>query len=113
MAVTNSVIQKACHTPRASRKRLKTNATGRISRAYRSREITSEGVPMPSPSRAPQEMMETEETIKPMLMIHKAVLPMAMVSALVENKPISCPGIVQHRMVPTAMMHAERVRATR
>lgn len=44
---------------------------------------------MPNPSNAPQEIMEMEETINPILIIRKAVLPTAIVSALVENNPIN------------------------
>lgn len=89
MAVTNSVTQNACHTPTASKSRLKIKATGIINKAYRSREITKDGVPIPNPSNAPHEIMEIEETINPMLIIRRAVLPTAIVSALVENKPIN------------------------
>lgn len=51
--------------------------------------MAKEGLPMPKPSNAPQEMMETEETTNPMLMIRRAVLPTTIVSALVENNPIN------------------------
>lgn len=113
MAVANSVIQNACHTPTASKNRLKIKATGIINKAYRSKEITKEGVPIPNPSSAPQEMIEMEETINPMLIILRAVLPAAIVSAFVENSPINRSGINQHRMVPTVMMQAESASVTR
>ena len=89
MAVTNSVIQNECHTPTASKNRLKIKAMGMISKAYRSREMIKEGPPIPNPSNAPQEMMETEETTNPILIIRRAVLPAAIVSELVENRPIN------------------------
>ena len=38
-----------------------------------------EGVPFPSPSRAPQEVMDKVETRKPPLMIRRARLPASMV----------------------------------
>ena len=40
---------------------------------YRHREITSEGVPFPSPSKAPQETTETEETRKVHKCLHRHV----------------------------------------
>lgn len=113
MAVTNSVIQNACHTPTASKNRLKINATGIINSAYLSKEITKEGLPMPKPSKAPHEMIEMEETTNPMLIILSAVLPAAIVSALVEKSPINWLGIIQQSKVPTAIMQAESASATR
>ena len=51
--------------------------------------MIKEGPPIPNPSNAPQEMMETEETTNPILIIRRAVLPAAIVSELVENRPIN------------------------
>ena len=96
MAVINSVIQNPCHTPTAPKSRLKIKAAGIIRKTYRSREMAREGPPIPNPSSAPLEMMETEETTNPILIILRAVLPAAMVSALEENSPINGPGISQH-----------------
>ena len=62
-AVTNSEKQKAYHTPSAPANRLKQKAAGIITKAYRSSEITSAGVPFPSPSNAPELVTETAETI--------------------------------------------------
>lgn len=75
--------------------------------------MIKDGLPMPKPSKAPHEMTETAETINPILMIRRAALPAMMVSVLVENKPISCPGISQHNTVPAVIMQAERTRAIR
>lgn len=44
---------------------------------YLQRETTSEALPRPSPSRAPQDVTDTEETRKPAQMIRRAVLPAA------------------------------------
>ena len=112
-AVTISVIQKACHTPTAAKKRLKINATGIINKAYLSKEIIKEGLPIPKPSNAPQEIMGTEEITNPILIILRAVLPAAIVSALVENSPINWLGIIQQSTVPIAIMQAESASATR
>ena len=54
--------------------------------------MAREGPPIPNPSSAPLEMMETEETTNPILIILRAVLPAAMVSALEENSPINGPA---------------------
>ena len=74
--------------------------------------MAREGPPIPNPSSAPLEMMETEETTNPILIILRAVLPAAMVSASEENSPINGPGISQHRRVPAAMMQTESVSDT-
>ena len=112
MAVINSVIQNPCHTPTAPKSRLKIKAAGIIRKTYRSREMAREGPPIPNPSSAPLEMMETEETTNPILIILRAVLPAAMVSVSEENSPINGPGISQHRRVPAAMMQTESVSDT-
>ena len=95
-AAITSVIQKACQTPTGPHSRLRTKASGRMTTAYRSREMSREGPPIPRPSRAPQEMTDTEEMMNPTLMIRRAVLPTAMVWALEENSPIRLPGTAQH-----------------
>ena len=112
-AVAASVIQKACHTPSAFQNLLKINAIGIISKPYRSEEITRDGLPIPNPSSAPQEMTETEETTKPALMMRRALLPMAMVSVLEENRPINSLGISQQSAVPTDMMQMDSASAVR
>ena len=80
---------------------------------WRRSEMTSEGTPIPSPSSAPQAMTETEEITKPRLIVRKAALPAAIVSAFCENSPINSAGTNQHSAVPTAMMQAESASATR
>ena len=71
---------------------------------YLQRETTSEALPRPSPSSAPQDVTDTEETRKPAQMIRRAVLPAAIVSGLVVNIPISCPGTVRQMIVPISMI---------
>ena len=45
MAVINSEIQKACHTPTAPKILLKTNAVGIVKTVYRSKDIINEAPP--------------------------------------------------------------------
>ena len=88
--------------------------TGRAPQAaeqQRRREISREGPPRPRPSRAPQEITETAETMKPPLMIRRAVAPISTVSALSAKRPISCPGTAQHSTVPKAIIPAASARA--
>lgn len=68
-AVTNSVKQKAYHTPSAPMNLLNIYAAGMMTTAYRSREIHRDGVPLPRPSKAPQQVIETADTTNPRLMI--------------------------------------------
>ena len=75
MAHSSSVIQKACHTPEAPIKRLSQNAAGTMISKYRHREIIREGIPMPKPSNAPEETMDTEDTINPALIMRRAAAP--------------------------------------
>ena len=70
--------------------------------------MTSEGTPLPRPSSAPEEVVETAETTKPRQMMRRAVVPMAMVSGLELNRPMREPEMVRQRTVPTAMMAALR-----
>ena len=78
---------------------------------YRSREMTRDGVPFPIPSRAPEEVKETAETINPRLIRCRAVTPMEMVVSFAVKRPNSCAGISQQRAVPTAMIAADRISA--
>ena len=75
IAVITSVIQNAFQTPTAPKSLLSKNAVGIITTTYRQREISKEGVPFPGPSNAPEEVTETDETIKPAPMIRRAVSP--------------------------------------
>ena len=80
---------------------------------YRSREIHRDGSPSPSPSSAPEAVTETADTIKPRLIKCRAVIPSWRVSGLEVNSPNSLSGMNQERMVPRAIIIAERARAVR
>ena len=71
---------------------------------YLNTDIISEGKPLPSPSRAPEAVTDTDDTIKPALIIFKADTPAVIVFSLLVNKPISVPGIHKHIMVPMHMI---------
>ena len=73
---------------------------------YRQNEIRSDGVPLPRPSSAPEDVTDTADTIKPRLMMRSASCPCRIVSASVVNSPMSAPGIAQHKIVPTSMIAA-------
>ena len=68
--------------------------------------MTSDSVPLPRPSNAPEEVVETAETTKPRQMIRRAVWPMAMVSGLEVNSCISGRDANRQIRVPAAMMAA-------
>ena len=59
---------------------------------------------MPIPSRAPDAVTETVETMNPALMIRRAAPPAAMVSALSVKAPISVLEIVSQSTVPAAII---------
>ena len=42
---------------------------------YRESEMIKDCTPFPRPSKAPEEVMETEDTKNPILMIRRAVFP--------------------------------------
>ena len=71
---------------------------------YRNSEIIRDCVPFPSPSSAPEDVTETDETIKPALMMRRAFCPDKTVSGLLVNRLISCFDAVRHRTVPKTMM---------
>lgn len=100
----SSEIPKAHHTPIVPIKRLNIKAAGIIKIKYRKREITRDGIPIPKPSKAPQEVTETDETINPVLIIRSAVVPAWIVSIFEVNRLISCVGIRRHKMVPNTIM---------
>ena len=54
-----------------------------------------EDPPFPSPSSAPEDVMETAEIKKPALMRVSACPPRRMVSGLLLNSPISCSGMAR------------------
>ena len=59
---------------------------------------------MPRPSSAPDEVVDTADTTKPMQMMRRALAPAAMVSGLEVNSPMSCPEASRQMTVPSAMM---------
>ena len=65
-------------------------------------------MPFARPSSAPLEVMDTEDTINPRLMIRSAVLPAVIVCGLVVNSPSKVPGINMQSRVPVSMIPAER-----
>ena len=86
-ADSTSVIQKACQTPVGPSWRQSSHASGMMKMTYRQREMTSEAAPLPRPSSAPEEVVDTADTTKPRQMMRRAVWPMAMVSGLEVNRP--------------------------
>lgn len=68
--------------------------------------MTSDCVPLPRPSSAPEAVVDTAETTKPMEMMRRAVRPMAMVSGFWVKRPISVPEAARQPSVPAAMMTA-------
>ena len=66
MAVTASVTQNACQIPTTPNIRLN---------IYRQSEINKDGIPLPNPSNAPDEVTDTAETINPVHIILNAVSP--------------------------------------
>ena len=70
--------------------------------------MTSDGIPLPRPSSAPDEVVDTADTMKPRQMIRSAFAPMAIVSGFELNRPIRESEMVRQSTVPTAMMAALR-----
>ena len=103
-AVMNSVIQNAFQTPTGPMARHKKAAAGIMMNRYRNSEMMRDRVPFPSPSNAPEDVTETADTIKPALMMRRAVCPARIVSGLSVNSPISCPADVRHATVPKSIM---------
>ena len=68
---------------------------------FRQREMIREDPPFPSPSSAPEDVMETAEIKKPALMRVSACPPRRMVSGLLLNSPISCSGMA--RQMPVSL----------
>lgn len=111
-ATMNSVIQKACHTPAAPTILLSTKAMGIITTIYRNKDMISDGNPFPRPSRAPEEQIETAETINPILIILKASEPASIVCGFAENIAISLFGIIKQSRVPTVIIDALKIKET-
>ena len=68
--------------------------------------MTRDCVPFPSPSKAPEAVTDTEEMIKPALMMRSAVPPAAIVSAFSVNSSIRPRDATRHKIVPSAIMTA-------
>ena len=69
-----------------------------------------DGTPFPSPSKAPEQVTDTADIMKPRLIIRSAVTPFASVSDWLVNNPISHAGTAQESTIPTAMTPAVRAR---
>lgn len=54
--------------------------------------MTNDSFPFPSPSKAPDTVTETDDTINPILMSLSASLPSRIVSGFPVNRPISACG---------------------
>ena len=73
---------------------------------YRESEIIKDCTPFPRPSKAPEEVMETEDTKNPILMIRRAVFPASIVSGFVVNNQIKTSGIIKQISVPASIIPA-------
>ena len=74
--------------------------------------MIKDGVPFPNPSRAPEDVTETEETRKPPLIIRRAKAPADIVSWFDVKRLISCPGRIRQMAVPNTIMTAHILRVT-
>ena len=74
--------------------------------------MTSDSAPLPRPSSAPEEVVDTAETTKPRQMMRRAVWPMATVSGLEVNSCISGREANRQMTVPAAMMAALMMRVS-
>lgn len=66
--------------------------------------MTRDFSPMPSPSNAPEAVTDIVDMINPRQIMRSAVLPACIVLGLVENSPISWPGIIRHIIVPNIII---------
>ena len=73
--MTNSANGKLIHTPTAPKNLLKTKAAGIMIIIYLKSEIHNDGIPFPSPSKAPEDVTDTADTINPILIMLSAVTP--------------------------------------
>ena len=112
IAVINSVIQKECHTPASPKNWLNTKANGTMMMRYRSKETARDSFPFPSPSNAPLDTTETEETMKPQEIIRSAEEPAVIVAVCVVNIFIKISGVNIKSAVPTAMIPKEIISAS-
>ena len=74
-AQVHSVTGNDIHTPLTLAILERINAHGIMIPILRRKDISKEGTPLPSPSSAPVTVQETVDTINPVLMIFKAILP--------------------------------------
>ena len=65
------------------------------------------------PSKAPEDVTDTDETMKPALMMRSAAAPACTVFELSVKSPISRWGTVRQIKVPATMITAHMVRVTR
>ncbi len=105
--MTNSANGKLIHTPTAPKNLLKTKAAGMIIIIYLKSEIHNDGRPFPRPSKAPDDVTDTADTINPILIMLSAVTPNLSVSGLVVNIPNSVDGIIHESAVPKAIIIAD------
>ena len=71
---------------------------------YLNKEITSDWVPLPSPSNAPEAVTETADGINPMLIILSAAVPSLTVSGFSVNNPINGADATKQIIVPASMI---------
>ncbi len=107
-----SAIQKAFHTPTGPKILLSKNAAGMMMTMYRHREMIRDGPPLPSPSKAPDEVTETEDTRNPALMMRSARSPALIVPGALVNRLMSQPGANRQINVPIVMMTAHIYKTT-
>ena len=75
--------------------------------------MTNDSFPFPSPSKAPDTVTETDDTINPILMSLSASLPSQIVSGFPVNRPISACGTAIQRIVPITITITIRNNADR
>ena len=85
--MTTSVIQNAFHTPVGPVSLQRKNASGSIIAINLHRDIISDGMPMPSPSSAPDEVTDTAEITKPIQIRRSAVFAYGDSVSVFREKP--------------------------
>ena len=71
---------------------------------YLDSDMNSDGIPLPSPSKAPEHVTVTADTAKPQLMYLRAVTPIFIVSGFALNNHISWYGITQASIVQSIII---------
>ena len=74
---------------------------------YLKSEIHNDGRPFPSPSKAPDDVTDTADTINPILIMLSAVTPNLSVLGFAVNIPNSVDGIIHESAVPKAIIIAD------